>query len=184
LRQSPQGVPVGRRVVVIGGGNTAIDAATQASRLGADQVTIVYRRGPEHMSATPAEQDWARTNNVTIRHWSAPLRFIETEGRATGLEIIRTRGAREGERGVLPADLILKAIGQRLDPGPLDGAGLAMAGGRIAVDPATGATSIPGVFAGGDCIPGPDLTVHCVQDGKRAAAAIHRMLQTGGAANG
>jgi glutamate synthase (NADPH/NADH) small chain len=184
LRQSPDGIAVGPRVVVIGGGNTAIDAATQASRLGADQVTIVYRRGPEHMSATPAEQDWARTNNVTIRHWSAPLRFIETEGRATGLEIIRTRGAREGERGVLPADLILKAIGQRLDPGPLDGAGLAMAGGRIAVDPATGATSIPGVFAGGDCIPGPDLTVHCVQDGKRAAAAIHRMLQTGGAANG
>ena len=183
LRQSPGGAAVPPRVVVIGGGNTAIDAATQASRLGADQVTIVYRRGPEHMSATPVEQDWAKTNDVAIRHWSAPVRIVAVDGRAVGLEIVRTGGVREGEHSVLQADLILKAIGQRLDPAPLEGSGLAMTGGRIAVDPATGATSLPGVFAGGDCIPGPDLTVHCVQDGKRAAAAIHALL-TGGARNG
>jgi len=180
LRQSPDGVAVGRRVVVIGGGNTAIDAATQSSRLGADQVTIVYRRGPEAMSATQVEQDWAKTNNVTIRHWSAPVRIVEANGRAAALEIARPNGARE----LLAADLILKAIGQRLDPSPLEGAGLAMTAGRIAVDPATGATSLPGVFAGGDCIPGPDLTVHCVRDGKRSAAAIHCLLQNGGAADG
>jgi dihydropyrimidine dehydrogenase (NAD+) subunit PreT len=170
LRQSPTGIPVPRRVVVIGGGNTAIDAATQSARLGADQVTMVYRRGPEAMSATPVEQDWAKTNGVTIRHWSTPVHIVETDGRAAGLEIERPDGPRE----FLLADLILKAIGQRFKP--LEGTDIAMAGGRIAVDPATGATSLPGVFAGGDCIPGPDLTVHCVQDGKRSAAAIHALL--------
>jgi glutamate synthase (NADPH/NADH) small chain len=181
LRQSPAGIAMPRRVVVIGGGNTAIDAATQSARLGADQVTMVYRRGPEAMSATSVEQDWAKTNGVTIRHWSAPLRILEADGRAAGLEIIRTQGAQEGERSLLPADLILKAIGQRFQPPP--GLDLALTSGRITVDPATGATSLPGIYAGGDCIPGPDLTVHCVQDGKRAAAAIHAML-TKGAKNG
>jgi glutamate synthase (NADPH/NADH) small chain len=170
LRQSSTGIPVPRRVVVIGGGNTAIDAATQSARLGADQVTMVYRRGPEAMSATPVEQDWAKTNGVTIRHWSTPVRIVQADGRAVGLEIVRPDDTRE----MLPADLILKAIGQRFKP--LEGTDIAMTGGRIAVDPATGATSLPGVFAGGDCVPGPDLTVHCVQDGKRAAAAIHAML--------
>jgi glutamate synthase (NADPH/NADH) small chain len=178
LRQSPHGIAVPRRIVVIGGGNTAIDAATQSARLGADQVTIVYRRGAEHMSATPVEQDWAKTNGVAIRHWSTPLRIVARDGRAAALEI-----ARPHDTEVLQAELILKAIGQRLDPSPLAGSDIAMAGGRIAVDPATGATSVPGVFAGGDCVPGPDLTVHCVQDGKRAAAAIHALL-TKGAANG
>jgi glutamate synthase (NADPH/NADH) small chain len=172
LRQSPSGIAVPRRVVVIGGGNTAIDAATQAARLGADQVTMVYRRGPEAMSATPVEQDWAKTNGVTIRHWSTPVRIT-----ATALEIARPDGTTE----TLQADLILKAIGQRFQPP--EGTDLAMTAGRIAIDPATGETSLPGVYAGGDCVPGPDLTVHCVQDGKRAAAAIHAML-TKGAANG
>jgi len=178
LRQSPNGIAVPRRVVVIGGGNTAIDAATQSSRLGADQVTIIYRRGPEHMSATQVEQDWAKTNGVTIRHRSTPVRIIAQGGRAVALEIAHPSGAE-----VLPADLILKAIGQRFDPAPLAGSGIAMTGGRIAIDAATGATSLAGVFAGGDCVPGPDLTVHAVQDGKRAAAAIHALL-TEGAKNG
>ncbi len=175
LRQSPDGIAVPSRVVVIGGGNTAIDAATQTSRLGAEDVTIVYRRGPEDMPATAAEQDWAKANNVTIRHWCAPVHIVEADGRAVGIEIMR----RGGVRTTLEADLILKAIGQRFRP--LEDGGLAVTGERIAVDPATGATSLPGVYAGGDCIPGPDLTVYGVQDGKRAAAAIHRMLTTGGA---
>jgi dihydropyrimidine dehydrogenase (NAD+) subunit PreT len=174
LRQSPNGIAVGARVVVIGGGNTAIDAATQSARLGADRVTIVYRRGPEQMSATPVEQDWAKTNGVAIRHWSTPVRIVAENGRAAALEIARPNGAE-----ILPADLILKAIGQRFDPAPLAGVDIAMTAGRIAVDPSTGATSLPGVFAGGDCIPGPDLTVHCVQDGKRSAAAIHALLMEG-----
>ena len=184
LRQWPDRITVGRRVVVIGGGNTAIDAATQSSRLGADEVTIVYRRGPEAMSATPVEQDWAKTNDVTVRHWSAPVRVVAADGRATGLEIVRTQDGQEGEHSVLEADLILKAIGQHFRPAPLDGSGIGMIGGRIAVDPATGATTLPGVYAGGDCVPGPDLTVHGVQDGKRAAAAIHALLLAGDAKHG
>jgi glutamate synthase (NADPH/NADH) small chain len=177
LRQSPGGIAVPRRVAVIGGGNTAIDAATQSARLGADHVTMVYRRGPEAMSATTVEQDWAKTNGVTIRHWSTPVRIVADGGHAAALEIARPDGSTE----TLAADLILKAIGQRFVPP--DGVDLAMSGGRIAVDPATGATSLPGVYAGGDCIPGPDLTVHCVRDGKRSAAAIHALL-TEGAENG
>ena len=177
LRQSPEGIAMPGRVVVIGGGNTAIDAATQSARLGADQVTMVYRRGPEAMSATPVEQDWAKTNGVTIRHWSTPVRIVAADGYAAALEISRPDGATE----MLQADLILKAIGQRFQPPA--GLELTMTGGRIVVDPATGATSLPGAYAGGDCVPGPDLTVHCVQDGKRAAAAIHALL-TEGAKNG
>jgi dihydropyrimidine dehydrogenase (NAD+) subunit PreT len=98
LRQSPNGIAVGARVVVIGGGNTAIDAATQSARLGADRVTIVYRRGPEQMSATPVEQDWAKTNGVAIRHWSTPVRIVAENGRAAALEIARRRAARKSCR--------------------------------------------------------------------------------------
>jgi glutamate synthase (NADPH/NADH) small chain len=157
LRQAlPNAPAVGKRVVVIGGGNTAIDAATQAKLLGADEVTMLYRRGPEHMSATVAEQDWAKRNGVNIRYWSAPLRIAEAGGALS----VTT------ERAIFAADLVLKAVGQMFL-----GDGLTVENGRISVDESH-QTSIPGVFAGGDCTAGIDLTVHAVQDGKRAAAAI------------
>ncbi len=92
LRQTPkEQVAIGRRVVVIGGGNTAIDAATQARRLGAEEVTIVYRRGPEHMTATSKEQQWAQTNNVRIRHWATPTRLFGEDAILTDVEFARTR---------------------------------------------------------------------------------------------
>jgi dihydropyrimidine dehydrogenase (NAD+) subunit PreT len=192
LRQAPkERVAVGRRVVVIGGGNTAIDAATQARRLGAEDVTIVYRRGPEHMTATDQEQSWAQTNNVRIRHWAAPTRLISWSSAAmpdptiTGVEFARTRLDVAGrltlteESFVLAADMVLKAIGQSFVPDglvPDAGDGVpALRDGRILVD-ANRRTTLPGVYAGGDCIPGADLTVVAVQDGKLAAAAIHRQL--------
>jgi glutamate synthase (NADPH/NADH) small chain len=192
LRQEPkERIAVGRRVVVIGGGNTAIDAATQARRLGAEDVTIVYRRGPQHMTATNEEQAWAQTNNVRIRHWSAPTRLVsaahpETQGTTvTGVEFGRTmidaagRLALTGDSFVLAADMVLKAIGQSFVadgfvPG-LPSEVPALRDGRIVVD-ADRRTSLPRVYAGGDCVPGPDLTVVAVQDGKLAAAAIHRQL--------
>jgi dihydropyrimidine dehydrogenase (NAD+) subunit PreT len=190
LRQAPKDrVAVGRRVVVIGGGNTAIDAATQAHRLGAEDVTIVYRRGPEQMTATGEEQAWAQTNNVRIRHWAAPTRLISgtpSPGPApqnetvTGVEFARTKIDATGrltltnETFVLAADMVLKAIGQNFVSDPVDG-GPAVRDGRIVVD-ADRRTSLPGVYAGGDCVPGADLTVVAVQDGKRAAEAIHRQL--------
>ncbi len=192
LRQAPkQHVGVGRRVVVIGGGNTAIDAATQARRLGAEDVTIVYRRGPQHMTATDEEQAWAQTNNVRIRHWATPTRLIAEPHPQTdhatvvGVEFARTmidatgQLVPTGDSFVLLADMVLKAIGQSfvadgLGPGlPVDVPELR--DGRIVVD-AERRTSLPRVYAGGDCVPGADLTVVAVQDGKLAAAAIHRQL--------
>jgi glutamate synthase (NADPH/NADH) small chain len=149
------------RVIVIGGGNTAIDAATQAKLLGADEVTMLYRRGPKHMSATADEQAWAQTHGVNIRFWAKPLQ-IQPAGSA--LSVIC-------ENGTFTADLVLKAIGQLFT-----GAGGEFAAGRIAVD-AVYSTQIPGVFAGGDCTPGIDLTVHAVQDGKLAARAIDAFLK-------
>jgi dihydropyrimidine dehydrogenase (NAD+) subunit PreT len=179
LRQAPKhAVAVGRRVVVIGGGNTAIDAATQSKRLGAEIVTIVYRRGPENMSATGAEQEWAQNNGVLIRHFAAPLRLLGDAGHVTGVEFLRTfpngsgPAVPAGKKFVLEADMVLKAVGQIFAPGSLS---LAVEGGRIAVD-AERRTALPGVWAGGDCIAGQDLTVAAVQDGKIAAESIHRAL--------
>lgn len=176
-------VPVGQRVVVIGGGNTAIDAATQARRLGAEESTIVYRRGPEHMSATHKEQAFAQTNGVQIRHWLAPVRLEGRNGRVASVVCARTTVGADGKLVVtdqlvtLAADVVLKAVGQRFSPGPLtNGTAPAIANGRIVVDEDR-QTSLPGVFAGGDCIAGADLTVSAVQDGKLAAAAIDRMLR-------
>ncbi len=153
-------VPIGRRVIVIGGGNTAIDAATQAKLLGAD-VTMLYRRGPEHMSATPKEQKWAQTHGVTIRYHAAPLRIEATQG---ALSVVT-----ESDR--YPADTVLKAVGQKF----AGAEGPSLEHGRIKVD-ADYATSLPGVFAGGDCVAGMDLTVRAVRDGKLAARAIDRYL--------
>jgi len=173
-------VAVGRRVVVIGGGNTAVDAATQSRRLGAEDVTIVYRRGPAQMSATGAEQEWAETNGVRIKHWAAPVRLIGAAGAVKGVEFARTRLDGAGhlvltdQRMTLEADMVLKAVGQHFVLPAVEEAPV-LQGGRIVVD-AERQTSLPGVFAGGDCIAGPDLTVQAVQDGKIAAEAIHRLL--------
>jgi glutamate synthase (NADPH/NADH) small chain len=152
-------VKIGRRVVVIGGGNTAIDAATQAKLLGAEDVTMLYRRGPEQMSATADEQAWARRHGVNIRFWAAPLRIEAAGG---GLAVVTAR-----ER--FDADTVLKAVGQNFI-----GQGVALENGRIKVDGLR--TSLPKIFAGGDCTAGMDLTVHAVQDGKLAARAIDEFL--------
>jgi glutamate synthase (NADPH/NADH) small chain len=172
-------VPVGRRVVVIGGGMTAIDAAVQAKLLGAEEVTICYRRGKEHMNASHFEQDLAASKGVMIRHWLQPKRVIAKDGHVAGIEVEYTeivdgRLAGTGETGVLAADQIFKAIGQTFEASGLGA--LATAGGRIAVD-AEGRTSVAGVWAGGDCVKaGEDLTVTSVAQGRDAAESIHRML--------
>ena len=188
LRQSGNlaQLEVGRRVVVIGGGNTAIDAAIQSKRLGAESVTLVYRRGSESMSATWHEQEFAKTEGVNVIHWAAPRRLIERDGVLSGIEFEYTQSdaagklANSGETFTLPADTVLKAIGQTFVPDPLRSDGrdlLELAKGRIKVDDHF-ATSLSGVWAGGDCVGGKtDLTVQAVDDGQRAAAAIDRALR-------
>ncbi|WP_144112741.1 NAD(P)-dependent oxidoreductase [Paraburkholderia sp. BCC1886] len=166
-------VPVGRRVVVIGGGNTAVDAAVQSHKLGATSVTMVYRRGVEAMSATWAERDFAQTNGVTLATHATPMRLLGTDGVVSGVEFERTTSEGSQERFVIEADMVLKAIGQTLVAVGLERELLTLDGGRIAVD-GEGRTSLPDVWAGGDCAAsgGIDLTVQAVQDGKVAAAAI------------
>ncbi|WP_374764438.1 NAD(P)-dependent oxidoreductase [Yunchengibacter salinarum] len=165
-------------VVVIGGGNTAIDAAVQARRLGADSVTLAYRRGEGHMPATDWEVDLARTNDVAIRLWSRPTEFRGTDSvESVTLERTELKDGKltgSGRTYSLPADHVMLAIGQTLADTGLDG--LTLAAGKITVDEHF-QTSRPGVYAGGDCIDrGVDLTVQAVEDGKQAAAAIHARL--------
>ena len=181
LRQSaPEIVPVGRRVVVIGGGMTAVDAAVQSKLLGAEAVTMVYRRGPEGLSASLHEQQWAQTHGVTIRCWARPLAVQAEGGVLRGMRFAATRleGGRlvdTGEQFTLEADLVLRAIGQAYQP-EAAGSAIALEAGRIQTD-ADGQTSLPRVWAGGDCrAGGRDLTVEAVEHGKRAAISIHTAL--------
>ncbi len=169
---------VPEEVIVIGGGNTAIDAAVQAKRLGAEQVTLVYRRGEEQMSATDWEIDLARKNGVSIRLWSKPV-SIEGQDAVTGMIFEHTalengRLVGTGKTYQVPADKIYKAIGQKLSPTALTD--LAIQNGKVVTDEHF-RTNLPKVFAGGDCIAsGEDLTVQAVEDGKRAAHAMGRCL--------
>jgi dihydropyrimidine dehydrogenase (NAD+) subunit PreT len=180
LRQAADlsALPVGRRVVVIGGGMTAIDAAVQSKLLGADEVTMVYRRGKENMNASLFEQDLAASKGVTIRHWMAPTRVVTEGGKVTGIELEHTAmidGALKGtgDKVIIAADQVFKAIGQTL---ATDGEGLTLSGGKIEVDD-EGKTSIAKVWAGGDCATGgDDLTVTAVAEGRDAAESMHRAL--------
>ncbi|GAN64501.1 oxidoreductase [Acetobacter indonesiensis NRIC 0313] len=180
--QDKKTVPVGRRVVVIGGGNTAVDAAVQARRLGAEEVSLIYRRGYEHMSATPVEREWAQTNGVTVKIWASPVKIVADNGALQGVEFARGIVGSDGrpqydltDTFVVPADMVLKAVGQLFVPDDVQEESITISNGRILVDDQY-RTSLPGVYAGGDCTPGEDLTVAAVRDGRDAAEAIHLML--------
>lgn len=173
-------VPVGRHVVVIGGGMTAVDASVQSKKLGAESVTMVYRRGPADMGASGHEQAWALENGVHIRHWAAPVKVLTEGGRVCGVRFASTR-MEDGklvtgtEEFTLEADMVLKAIGQSPDAQPL-GTLLELRQGRIVADPHQ-RSSHPKVWAGGDCCHGGrDLTVEAVEHGKLAAQSIHQAL--------
>ena len=175
LRQSRDmpAVPIGRDVVVIGGGMTAVDAAVQSKLLGAQNVTIVYRRGQDRMSASGYEQEHATSAGVKIVTHAAPKAIrageIELAYMADGPQGLKPTG----ETFVLKADQVFKAIGQVLDRAPQ---GMSITGGKIAVSGA-GRTSIAGIWAGGDCATGgDDLTVTAVAEGRDAAEDIHLAL--------
>lgn len=181
LRQADQlsSLALGKRIVVIGGGMTAIDIAVQARLLGAEEVTMVYRRGPQQMKASIEEQEFAKIRGVAIRFWGQPTCVQHTDGRVTGVEFSptdRTLHSDGADSFSIAADMVFKAIGQM--PQSLDGdpADFILEGGRFIVDKER-RTSRAGVWAGGDCIAGgEDLTVSAVQDGKLAAISIDQFL--------
>ncbi|TNH39246.1 NAD(P)-dependent oxidoreductase [Paracoccus haeundaensis] len=170
-------LPVGRDVVVIGGGMTAVDAAVQARLLGAENVSIVYRRGQDRMGASRHEQDHATASGVRIICNAAPL-AVHGNGAVTEVEFAYTQDGPDGlhvseDRFRLRADQVFRAIGQRLDGAP---EGLELAGGKILVT-GPGRTTLDGVWAGGDCASGgDDLTVTAVAEGRDAAEDIDARL--------
>ena len=185
LRQSDDlsTMKVGRRVVVIGGGMTAVDAAVQSKLLGAEEVTICYRRGKESMNASAFEQELAAAKGVTIRHWLQPSHVIAQGGEVQAVEFEYTalkdgKFSGTGEAVRIEADQVFKAIGQSFDAAPLavSGEKIALQAGRILTDD-EGRTSRARVWAGGDCIVGgDDLTVSAVAQGRDAAESINRAL--------
>lgn len=166
-------VPIGRDVVVIGGGMTAVDAAVQAKLLGALNVTLVYRRGRDRMNASVFEQDLAASKGVRIVNHAVPV-AVHGNGavREIEFEYVDAQMKGTGQMLRLPADQVFKAIGQTLQ-----GDGLPdLEGRKIKVDRA-GRTSVAGVWAGGDCASGgDDLTVTAVAEGRDAAMDIHKVL--------
>lgn len=179
LRQADDlsALPIGRNVVVIGGGMTAVDAAVQARLLGAENVTIAYRRGRDAMPASRYEQDLAASHGVKLMFNVMPMAVQGADNVAgIGLEYTKVEGGRvvgTGETLTLAADQVFKAIGQTLENAPDV---VALDGGKIAVTGA-GRTSLDGVWAGGDCAAGgDDLTVTAVAEGRDAAMDIHAAL--------
>lgn len=180
LRQKP-----GERVVVIGGGNVAVDVALTAKRLGAAEVTMVCLECEEEMPALSWEVEQARAAGVTVYPSWGPARILTDDGRLTGLELVRcscvfddqgsfSPAFDQGVRNTVEAERVFLAIGQRADLGAIDGDGRLRGakGGWIQVDDATQATPLTGVFAGGDVVSGPSTVIASIAAGRKAAFAI------------
>jgi len=188
---------LGKRVVVIGGGNTAIDAVTQSVRLGAEEVTLVYRRGPEEMTAYAHEIELAKRDGARFVFRAQPVAIVGN-GRVEGLEIVQLEpsdrtdasGRRvfvpiAGSQTILPADTIVKATGQTAHTDLLAAIpGLVLDGTRPVHDPLTMQTSNPRYFTGGDAANGGKEVVNAVAEGKRAARGIDRVLRKKETAHG
>jgi dihydropyrimidine dehydrogenase (NAD+) subunit PreT len=177
---------MGQRIVVIGGGNTAVDVAREAARLGCMDVTMVYRRDEAQMPAYRHEVVAAKAEGVKLVCLTAPLEFVGSE-RVVGVRCVKMRLGEPDSSGrsrpeqvpgsefMLPSDMVVKAIGQRPLLDLIGGFGVEAPGGNVRVD-GEGHTSEAWCYAGGDCINGGATVVEAVRDGKRAAQSIHRSL--------
>jgi len=183
-------VKVGRRVVVVGGGNTSIDCVTQAQRLGAESVTLVYRRGPEEMPAYKHEVQLARESGCHFVYLAQPKRIVGS-GKVEAIELDRMKlgapdasGRRKpepvgGEPLVIPADMVIASTGQQPVRELIEALpNVKLDGNKFAVDARTMQTSNPRYFAGGDCVSGGQEVVNAVAEGKRAAQGIAAYLET------
>jgi NADH-quinone oxidoreductase subunit F len=180
-------VEVGKKVAVIGGGNVALDVARSAIRLGAEKVEIYYRRSRQEMPAIPEEVGEAIREGVEIHFLVAPVKILGRGRRATGMECVRMKLGGLDERGRrkpvpvgrsnfrVKADMIVAAIGQSVDR-TLVRTLETRRDGKVKVDPETGATSLKGVFAGGDVVTGPGWAIEAIAAGKQCARAIHEYL--------
>jgi heterodisulfide reductase subunit A-like polyferredoxin len=181
----------GRRVLVIGGGNSALDAARAAMRCGAEEVTLVYRRTRAEMPADQREVEDAEHEGVKLRLLTAPMSFTAgAHGRVAGLNCVKMRLGAPDASGrpapevvpnsdfALPCDAVIVTIGQVPDLASLgERLGIETTKyGTLRTDPVTLETNIPGVFAGGDCVSGPDVVVTAMLAGKKAANSIDRWI--------
>ncbi|MFC1821487.1 FAD-dependent oxidoreductase [Thermodesulfobacteriota bacterium] len=181
-------VPIEKRVIVIGGGNVAIDVALTASREGADEVSLVCLEKREEMPAWEYEIEEALEEGITIVNSLGPNRFLEKGGKLSGIEFKRCTAVFDEKGNFSPrydevdlvsmnAETIIVAIGQAADLSFADEDGIAVSSkGGLEADPITLETPIPGVFAGGDALYGPKSVVEAVECGKEAAESIHRYL--------
>lgn len=183
-------VPVGRNVIVVGGGNAAIDAARTALRLGAESVTVVYRRTREEMPAYAEEIEEAEHEGARLQLLTAPVEVVVKGGKVAGLKCGRMKlgeydrsGRRRPEAEansefVIVADQIIAAIGQTLDPHKLfDGVSPSLKKNNyVEANPVTGQTSVPWLFAGGDLVTGPSSVIEAVAAGEQAAVGMDQFL--------
>ncbi len=180
-------MPVGKKVVVIGGGNVALDVARSVIRRKAESVDLIYRRSRREMPAMAEEVDEAVREGIRMLFLASPVRITGKNGKATGLECVRMelgpldRSGRpwpvpiEGSGFRVKADRIISAIGQRVDSSALRGLAL-REDGTLAVHPDTGAANVEGVFAGGDVVTGPGWAIDAIAAGKRGAVSIDQYL--------
>jgi len=183
-------VEVGRKTVVIGGGNTAVDCARTAKRLGAEEVTIIYRRSRAEMPASAEEVAALKAEGIRIKFLTAPTRFFPRDGRLARMECIRMKLGEpdvsgrprpipiEGSEFISSVDTVIAALGQTPETEFVKELGLSLSReGTIEIDPKTGATNIDGVFAGGDVATGPAFVIDAIAAGKKAARSIDLYLQ-------
>lgn len=190
LRKATLAEPIylGRNVVVIGGGNTAMDVARTAVRLGAEHVQVLYRRTRAEMPAEDIEIEEAEEEGVEFTYLVAPIEVIGENGRAKAVRCQRMRlgapdksGRRSpepipGDEVTIPADLIVSAIGQRVNAENVKELGVTNKG-TIAVNANTFETSVPGIFAGGEAVTGPKIAIEAIAQGKNAARVIDSYLK-------
>ncbi len=184
-------VKIGRRVAVIGGGNVALDSSRTALRIGADEVSIFYRRSREEMPVTEVEYDEALAEGVQVNFLVSPTRLVSDDWKATGLQCVHMKlgepdasGRRRpipipGSEFFAPADTVIAAVGQAPDLSflPPDSALERTRWETLAVDENRLATNVPGVFAGGDFVSGPGMVIEAIAVGRRGAIAIDKYLR-------
>lgn len=182
-------VNVGKRVAVIGAGNTSIDAVTEAKRLGAEHVYIIYRRGTEDMSAYDFEYELAKNDEVIFHFKTMPKKIIG-EKFVEGIECVKVELGNKNENGkreiktiqnsefILPVDMVIKAVGQNINNNFINEIdGIKIEKGKVIVDEKTFQTGNKKIFAGGDCINGGKEVVNAAYDGKMAAHGIDKFLK-------